>query len=66
MELSPDLIAKLACPQCHGDVVVVGATGDPRGFGCAACKLLYAVEDGIPNFLVPEASPWVAGAAASP
>jgi len=66
MELSPDLVAKLACPQCRGGIVVVGAKGDPRGFGCATCKLLYAIEDGIPNFLVPEASPWSGAGAGSP
>jgi uncharacterized protein YbaR (Trm112 family) len=63
VELSPELIAKLACPQCHGDLVVIReAGGSARAFGCGACKLLYAIEDGIPNFLVPEATPW-AGAA---
>ena len=57
--MNPDLLAKLACPRCRGPLAVVHeAGGEPRGFGCGACKLLYAIEDGIPNFLIPEASAW--------
>jgi uncharacterized protein YbaR (Trm112 family) len=28
---------------------------DESGFECGACRLLYRIEDGIPNFLIDEA-----------
>ena len=51
------IIDILACPRCKGPLKQVSS---PEGFGCAACALLYRVEDDIPNFLVEEASPWSA------
>ncbi len=55
MAISDDLMAILACPRCHGGLE---RRVEPDGFGCAACDLFYAVEDGIPNFLIDEAVPW--------
>ncbi len=55
MPLDPDLVALLACPQCHGSLV---SSKDPEGFGCAKCGLFFAVDDGIPNFLLEDASSW--------
>jgi len=65
--LSPDLLAILRCPKCRGVLSERGAqaSGDSAKPGtsalvCAACKLSYAVEDGIPNLLVEEAQPCAA------
>ncbi len=49
-----ELLDLLACPKCKGVVRLV----DGRGFVCEACRLLYAIEDEIPNFLVDDAKPW--------
>jgi uncharacterized protein YbaR (Trm112 family) len=54
MPFDKDLAALLACPKCKGPVKL---NEDESGFVCAACGLLYAIEDGIPNFLVDEAKP---------
>jgi uncharacterized protein YbaR (Trm112 family) len=45
----------LACPKCHGSLRRVE---QPEGFACEACKLFYAVEDGIPNMLIDDAKAW--------
>ena len=55
MPLSQELIDILACPKCKGSLTKVEK---PESFGCAACDLLYRVEDDIPNFLVEEATAW--------
>lgn len=55
MPISQELIEILACPKCKGKLEKIDT---PEGFGCPACNLLYKVEDGIPNFLIDEASPW--------
>jgi len=55
MPVDPELIALLACPKCHGKLAPKDA---PEGFACEPCRLFYAVEDGIPNFLIDEARPW--------
>jgi hypothetical protein len=52
MPLPRELVEILACPKCKGPL-----QEDTRGFVCAACRLLYPVEDDIPNFLVDEAIP---------
>jgi uncharacterized protein YbaR (Trm112 family) len=31
---------------------------DPEGFVCEACRLFYAVDDGLPNMLIDDAKPW--------
>ncbi|MDD5305938.1 MAG: Trm112 family protein [Deltaproteobacteria bacterium] len=54
MPITPELKAILACPKCKGPLA---EHKDPEGFACEACKLLYKVEDEIPNFLIDEAVP---------
>ena len=55
MPIRSELLAILACPKCKGPLAEVD---EPEGFACAACGLLYKVEDDIPNFLVDEATEW--------
>lgn len=54
MSFDKELAALLACPKCRGAVVL---KADESGFVCAACRLVYLIEDGIPNFLIDEAKP---------
>ena len=54
MPLSPELIEILACPKCKGDLEL---RPDQSAFLCRRCQLVYAVADGIPNFLIDEAKP---------
>jgi uncharacterized protein YbaR (Trm112 family) len=44
----------MACPKCKGDLVL-----SPSGnwIDCPACRLRFAIEDGIPNMLIDEARP---------
>jgi uncharacterized protein len=51
----PALIDLLACPKCHGKLLRIER---PEGFACDACKLFYAVEDGLPNMLIDDAKSW--------
>jgi hypothetical protein len=52
MALSKELIDVLACPKCHGKLAL---RPDESAFVCLACKLVYAVEDDLPNFIIEEA-----------
>lgn len=54
MTLSPQLLAILVCPKCKG-----GLTWREKesALDCNACKLRYAVRDGIPVMLIDEATP---------
>jgi uncharacterized protein len=52
--LPKELLEIVVCPKCKGALTL---RPDESAFTCAACKLVYAVEDGIPNFLVEEARP---------
>jgi uncharacterized protein YbaR (Trm112 family) len=54
MAFDHELASLLACPKCKGPVELAA---DESGFACQACRLLYPVEDGIPNFLIEEAKP---------
>lgn len=54
MPLSPALVEIVACPKCKGKLAL---QSDESAFTCASCKLVYAVVDGIPNFLIEEAKP---------
>ncbi len=60
MAISQELLDILACPKCKGEVKLAL---DQSGFVCAACKLLYPIVDDIPDFLLEDARPWLAGAA---
>ena len=55
MPIDPKLVDLLACPKCHGQLATVAK---PEGFACEACKLFYAVEDGLPNMLIDDAKRW--------
>jgi uncharacterized protein YbaR (Trm112 family) len=50
-----DLLTLLACPKCHAKLA---AAAEPAGFVCHACKLFFALEDGLPNMLISEARAW--------
>lgn len=43
----------LACPRCKGDLALAA---DDTELRCAACRLAYRIDDGIPILLVEEAS----------
>jgi uncharacterized protein YbaR (Trm112 family) len=59
MSLSPELVALLACPKCKGKLAL---RPDESAFECASCKLVYAVVDQIPNFIIEEATPLTSAA----
>lgn len=55
----------LACPKCHSSLDLQEVAGQPEGFVCNACSLVYPIIDGIPDMLVEDAikkSEWDAGA----
>lgn len=54
MTLAPELLDILVCPRCKGDLEYRPA---PEALLCHACRLSYAVEDGIPIMLIDEAKP---------
>lgn len=61
--LHPDLLAILRCPKCRGTLNELDA---PPSLLCASCRLVYAIEDGIPNLLIDEAKPASPAHAAAP
>ncbi|HNF99255.1 MAG TPA: Trm112 family protein [Pseudomonadota bacterium] len=56
--ISPELLSILRCPKCKG----VLREGQAQ-LTCSACKLVFSVDDGIPNMLIEDARP-IAGAEA--
>lgn len=54
MEFHKEVLDRLACPRCKGPVSLDEKLG---GFVCRACRLLFPIEDGIPNFLLEDARP---------
>lgn len=54
VELAPDLLEILACPNCHGSLAV---DHDREELVCSApdCRLAYPVRDGIPVLLIDDA-----------
>lgn len=54
MPLPKDLVEIVACPKCKQKVTL---KDDESGFVCARCRLVYPIEDGLPNFLIDEATP---------
>ena len=54
VELAPELLEILACPNCHGPLAV---DHDRNELVCLApeCGLAYPVRDGIPVMLIDEA-----------
>lgn len=54
MPLDEELLEILVCPRCKGELEY--RSDDPdEVLLCHACRLRYAVEDGIPIMLVDEA-----------
>lgn len=53
-KLDEELKSQLVCPKCRGELTYVET---PEALDCPACKLRYAVEDGIPVMLIDEAQP---------
>lgn len=53
--LSPELLAIIVCPDCHGEFRVVERSGAEPELACQGCGLVYPVRDGIPVLLVDEA-----------
>ncbi|HWJ65963.1 MAG TPA: Trm112 family protein [Nocardioides sp.] len=57
-EISPELLAIIVCPACHGDLALTPSAGGAGGdveLVCGGCGLAYPVRDGIPVLLVDEA-----------
>ena len=54
MTVSSQLIAMLVCPKCKGKLEY--RESEPS-LACPACRLRYAIRDGIPIMLVDEATP---------
>lgn len=54
MTVSPQLLAKLVCPRCKGALEYREAESS---LICHACRLRYAVREGIPIMLTDEATP---------
>jgi hypothetical protein len=48
--LTPEVLALLACPVCHGALYAAGSE-----IRCAQCARRYPVEDGIPILLADRA-----------
>jgi uncharacterized protein YbaR (Trm112 family) len=45
-----EILDILACPKCKGDLIY-----KEEFFICKECRLLFPIEDDIPNFIVEEA-----------
>jgi uncharacterized protein YbaR (Trm112 family) len=54
MTLPQELLSILVCPKCKGELQ---HRAEESSLVCPACKLRYAVRDGIPIMLVAEATP---------
>jgi hypothetical protein len=57
MSEEQSLLELLACPKCHGKLA---RSGSPDGFACERCALFFAMDDGLPNMLIEDATPWPA------
>jgi uncharacterized protein YbaR (Trm112 family) len=53
VSLSTDLLKILVCPKCKG--VLEYRTDPSEVLLCRSCRLVYAVQDGIPVMLIDEA-----------
>ena len=54
MALTKELKDLLVCPKCKGKLSFHEEKGEIH---CAACKLIYAIQDDIPIMLIDEARP---------
>ena len=52
--IDKELLDKLACPKCKGDI---NLTETNDGLHCARCGLIYPIRDNIPIMLIEEATP---------
>ena len=50
--LAPELLAMVRCPRCRGTLHPA-----PAALRCDACRLLFGVAEGVPNFLLEDARP---------
>jgi uncharacterized protein YbaR (Trm112 family) len=57
MTVHPELLEIVRCPKCLGKLVERDSDGE-NGLACETCRLLYLVENEIPNFLIDEARPF--------
>lgn len=55
MSLSPELLKILVCPNCKASLE--HCAGPLEVLVCRACRLVYAVQDGIPVMLIDDAQP---------
>jgi uncharacterized protein len=51
-EVDAELLAILRCPRCRGTL-----SSRAGALDCPACRLSFAVRDGVPNFLLEDAQP---------
>lgn len=49
--VDPRLVELLICPACGGDIELAA-----EGLGCAGCRRVYPIRDGIPVMLVEAAT----------
>jgi uncharacterized protein len=56
MSLAPELVEIVACPKCKGKLEQRESEPGTE-FVCHACRLVYAVIDDLPNFIIEEARP---------
>jgi uncharacterized protein YbaR (Trm112 family) len=52
--IAPELLAILRCPKCKGTLRTLSSPFE--ALECSACRLRYAVRDGIPIMLIDEAT----------
>lgn len=57
--MKPDLMEILCCPVCRGDLTLAVTQKDGTeivagSLTCPACKVVYPIEEGIPNLLPPD------------
>ncbi len=53
--ISNELLAIIACPKCKGDLEY----DEPNSkFICLNCRLIYKIENDIPNMLIEKAEPF--------
>ncbi len=53
--MDKDLLEILACPKCKGELKLEADGAELR---CAACRLVYRIDDGVPILVIEEATPY--------
>ena len=54
MPIRKELLDILVCPKCKGEIYL---TDNEDGLICDQCKLLYEIQNDIPNMLIEDAKP---------